>query len=221
VAQTTVLAAIATAFGMWLGPPVGLGALVRRSNASRGRRLALAALGGICVGALILALEAVLFAPLLPTDLSAEAAQRVAPWMGALASVYGAVDEEVLLRLGVMTLLAWALSHVGRRRTEMADSLMWVSVVGAALLFGAGHLPATAALTPLTPIVMIRTIALSGLGGVLYGWLYWRQGLALAMVAHGGTDLVLHVLAPILVGRAYGGDEYDRRDSETRSSGRG
>jgi membrane protease YdiL (CAAX protease family) len=43
---------------------------------------------------------------------------------------------------------------------------------------------------------------LNGIGGLLYGWLYWRQGLTLAMVAHGGTDLVLHVLAPMVVGRA-------------------
>jgi hypothetical protein len=27
--------------------------------------------------------------------------------MGLLASMYGAIDEEVLLRLGVLTLLAW------------------------------------------------------------------------------------------------------------------
>jgi membrane protease YdiL (CAAX protease family) len=116
--------------------------------------------------------------------------------------VYGAIDEEVLLRLGVMTFLAWALSRSAGRRAVMPDALMWVSVVAAALLFGAGHLPATAALAPLTPIVVARAILLNGIGGVLYGWLYWRHGLALAMVAHGGTDLVLHVLAPILVGRA-------------------
>lgn len=122
--------------------------------------------------------------------------------MGLLASLYGAIDEEVLLRLGVMTFLAWALARLSGHKPALATLLMWVSIVGAALLFGAGHLPAVAALTPLTAIVVARTVLLNGLGGVLYGWLYWRYGLAMAMVAHGGTDVVLHVLAPILVGRA-------------------
>lgn len=203
VMQTSLLAAIAAACGLWLGPRVGLGApMVRQSAAPLGRRLALAAVAGIGMGALLLALEALVFAPRLPTDISAEVGQRVAPWMGLLASVYGAVDEEVLLRLGVMTFLAWALSRPGGRHAGMSSSLMWVSIVGAALLFGAGHLPATAALAPLTPVVVARAILLNGLGGLLYGWLYWRQGLVLAMIAHGGTDLVLHVLAPIFLGRA-------------------
>jgi hypothetical protein len=176
--------------------------MIRQSHVPLGRRLALAAAAGVGVGALLLGLETLVFAPRLSTDLSAEAGQRVAPWMGLLASVYGAIDEEVLLRLGVMTFLAWALSRSAGRRAVMPDALMWVSVVAAALLFGAGHLPATAALAPLTPIVVARAILLNGIGGVLYGWLYWRHGLALTMVAHGGTDLGLHVLAPILVGRA-------------------
>jgi hypothetical protein len=31
-----------------------------------------------------------------------------APWVALLGPIYGAVDEEVLLPLGVMTVLAWA-----------------------------------------------------------------------------------------------------------------
>jgi hypothetical protein len=203
VVQTSVLAAMATACGLWLGPRVGLGpALLRPSAAPLARRVVATLIAGMGVGMLILTLEVLVFAPRLPSDLSAEAGQRVAPWMGLLASVYGAIDEEVLLRLGVMTFLAWALARVSGRQAVVPSSLMWVSVIAAALLFGAGHLPAVAALTPLTPIVVVRTVLLNALGGVLYGWLYLRHGLALAMVAHGGTDLVLHVLAPILAGRA-------------------
>ena len=64
----------------------------------------------------------------------------------------------------------------------------------AAVLFGLGHLPATAALLPLTPAVVARAVVLNGIAGVVFGWLYWRRGLEAAMVAHFCADLVLHVL---------------------------
>ena len=176
--------------------------MLRRSEVPVRRRAAFAAVAGIFIGALIVTLDAVLFAPRLPTDLAADVGQRVAPWMGLLASIYGAVDEEVLLRLGIMTFLASGLARLtGSGRTD-PQWLVWTSLLGAAVLFGVGHLPATAVLARLTPIVVVRAVVLNGLGGVLYGWLYWREGLALAMVAHAGTDLVLHVLAPMMVGRA-------------------
>ena len=47
-----------------------------------------------------------------------------------------------------------------------------------------GHLPAIAALTPLTPIVILRTVGLNALLGLAFGWLFWRRGLEHAMVAH-------------------------------------
>ena len=64
----------------------------------------------------------------------------------------------------------------------------------AAVVFGLGHLPATAALLPLTPAVIARAVVLNGIPGVVFGWLFWRRGLEAAMVAHFGADLVLHVL---------------------------
>jgi hypothetical protein len=38
--------------------------------------------------------------------------------------------------------------------------------------------------------------------GVVCGVLYWRHGILAAVFAHFCADLVLHVLAPIVVGRA-------------------
>ena len=67
-----------------------------------------------------------------------------------------------------------------------------------ALLFGAGHLPTTATLMPLTPLVITRALLLNGLGGIVFGWLYWKRGLLAAMLAHFSADIVLHVIAPAL-----------------------
>jgi hypothetical protein len=47
------------------------------------------------------------------------------------------------------------------------DPQMWTAVVAMALLFRAGHIPATATLLPLTPWVIARPLVLNGIGGVV------------------------------------------------------
>jgi len=111
--------------------------------------------------------------------------------VGFLASFEGGITEELLLRLFVMSAVVWLLTRIWRRGPP---AVFWVANLVAAVLFGLGHLPATAALVPLTPIVVTRAIVLNGLAGVVAGWLYWRRGLESAMVAHFAADIVLHVV---------------------------
>jgi membrane protease YdiL (CAAX protease family) len=69
----------------------------------------------------------------------------------------------------------------------------------AAIIFGLGHLPSTARITALTGIVVVRAIALNGVGGIIFGWLYWKKGLESAMIAHFSADIVLHIITPLFV----------------------
>lgn len=118
-------------------------------------------------------------------------------WRGALASFYGATVEEVQARLLVVSLLMWLLARLcrGHARTWMFAA----AIVGAALLFGAGHLPAAAAAgLAASPLAMARIVALNAVAGLLFGWLFWRRGLEHAMLAHFCADLVLHVAWPLL-----------------------
>jgi len=135
------------------------------------------------------------FAPHLPEALRAISAPPA--WQGFLAAFYGGINEELLMRLGLMTLLAWAGAKVtGQERP--GGGAMWTANVLAALLFGAGHLPTLAALAPLTAIVVVRTVLLNAIAGVAFGRLYLRHGLLAAMVAHFSADIVLHVIASTL-----------------------
>ena len=117
-----------------------------------------------------------------------------------LASFYGAIGEEIIMRLFFMTLIVWLFSRAGKSKGEISNNthLMWWAIIFAALAFGLGHLPATAALTTLTPLVIIRALLLNGMGGMVFGWLYWKRGLEFAMIAHFSADIVLHVLFPLL-----------------------
>jgi hypothetical protein len=207
LASAVVLVAGAAALGLWLGPQVGLGAPLllqwlsgEPAAAHRVRATVLpSALAGIATGAAVLLLDVFVFAPRLPRDVAAGGAQTTTTtwWQGLLASLYGGLDEEILLRLGLMTLLVWLGARLTRARRPR-DAVYWAGNVLAALLFGLGHLPATAALVPLTPLVVARALALNGIGGVVFGWLYWRQGLLAAMLAHFAADLVLHAISPML-----------------------
>lgn len=202
--QNLVLGAVAAGLGLWLGGKVGLGAPILRAwlagepdaGARFRSQLLPAGVAGVASAIVILVLELGIFAPRLA--ISPEVGTGPPPWQGFLASFYGGINEEILLRLGMMTLFVWIGAKLTRTDRPGAG-VMWTANVLAAVLFGLGHLPATAAIISLTPLVVTRALVLNGLAGVVFGWLYWQRGLLAAMVAHFSADIVLHVLAPLLV----------------------
>jgi membrane protease YdiL (CAAX protease family) len=126
--------------------------------------------------------------------------QNLAPvWQKLLAAVYGGVSEEILMRLFLMTLLVWIGMKVFRQKQPHKAGII-VSIFLAAIIFGLGHLPITAALTDLTPIIVLRAVVLNGVGGIVFGWLFWKKGLESAMIAHFTTDIFLLTLLPLLFG---------------------
>jgi hypothetical protein len=206
--QGVVVAAITGGLGLWLGPKVGLGAPDLRGmlhgEPGSGRRvlsaLPLAAGLGVAFGVVALALEAG-FVPLLPEAVqrSFEEASIPPPWEGFLASIGAGVNEEILFRLGLMTLFVFLGAKLLRQGERPAAGVLWTAMVLATLLFGAVHLPQAAALGGGLPASLVAFVLLgNGLGGVVFGWLYWKRGLVAAVTAHFAADIVLHVIAPAI-----------------------
>ena len=111
---------------------------------------------------------------------------------------YGGITEELMLRWGFMSVVAFAIWRLTRRRpVPLAPAKMWSAIVLGALVFGIGHLPAVQTLVRLTPIVVTRTILLNALAGIAFGWLFWRRGLEVAMVAHASTHVGFALLDPL------------------------
>lgn len=105
------------------------------------------------------------------------------------AVVYGGVIEEVMLRLFFMSLLAFLLQKLFRKGSGTTGLLIAANVI-AALLFAAVHLPATAMLMGLTPMILFRCFLLNGGLGLAFGWLYRKFGLRYAMLAHAGCHII-------------------------------
>ena len=68
-----------------------------------------------------------------------------------------------------------------------------------ALLFAAGHLPSTVAMTPLTPILIIRCFLFNGGLRLCFGYLYRKYGIGYAMISHGLCHLISDVIMIIFI----------------------
>ena len=201
--QTGILAGVLGWIGLRAGDALGLGAPVLEAwLEGRAPTLGpvLARVGvGILLGLGIAAADVGVLLPLLPDA----PVPQPPPLLALGATLYGAVVEEILLRVFVLGGLAWLLSLPARRAGRLATWEVPAAVVLAALLFGIGHLPTAAAIWPLTPLVVARIVGLNLLLGIPFGLAYTRVGLLAAMALHGGADLGLHVIpALVLAGGA-------------------
>lgn len=201
-----LLLAIGVAGGIRLAPRLGLTSLLDDWAATGAPvlprlkpHLRVAVLTGVAGGATLVILD-LLLAPWVAAGVQVAGSGQgmsIAALVGGM--IYGGVTEELMLRWGLMTFLAWVGWRVlARGRGAAGASIMWGAIVGSAIAFGLGHLPAVAALAPLTLPLVLRTVGLNALGGVIFGWLYWRRNLEAAMVAH-ATFHVVFAAANLLV----------------------
>ena len=202
-AQNLVLFAVVVFFGLLLSKQLSLGltilpGLLEGENKSKELKVILlpSIVLGVLAGVLIVLLS-IPFNRLIPEfqDISIS----IPAWKALLASFYGGIAEEVLLRLFVVSLLVWITFKIKKTNGRPTDFGIWFSIVLAAVIFGLGHLPATAQIVPLSGIVITRAIVLNGIGGIIFGWLYWKKGLESAIIAHFSADIVLHIITPFVI----------------------
>jgi membrane protease YdiL (CAAX protease family) len=194
-----LLLAGGVALGVWLAPKVGLVSLTAE-RAVTGAPIwpQLRSQAPFAVGAgLLLAPITVLLDLAFQPHLGAAWAQAVTnaeepETVGTLISalLYGGITEELMVRWGFLPLVAWAGWRLFQRgRSVPGAAVMWSAIVFSALLFGLGHLPVVSVLVPLTPVIVLRTVVLNAVGGLLFGWLFWRRSLEAAMLAHASANL--------------------------------
>lgn len=112
----------------------------------------------------------------------------------------GGIIEEVIMRLFFMSLITLVISKLFyKNKKEIPVKVYVIANILAALLFAAGHLPSTATMTILTPLIVFRCFLFNGGLGLAFGYLYRKYNIGYAMIAHGFAHLIADTLMIIFI----------------------
>lgn len=193
IVQSLILLTAASTVGLLASRSIGL------QMKSDPKKLIIAILIGLVAGFLIIGIEKFIFSSHLPEALVESSNTALPLWKRFLASFYGGITEEILMRWFLLSGILWLLTRFWHGPSnQVVIAAFWTANIIVALLFGLGHLPATEMLTELTPLIISRALILNGIAGLMFGWIFWKYGLAAAMVSHFCADIVLHVIGPML-----------------------
>jgi membrane protease YdiL (CAAX protease family) len=195
--QTFILMAVAIVAGLWAAPKLGFDShLVNRVTDGSALLESIQsefkpALGvGGAIGVMLIVAERI--APEISNGEEYEMSVELLVQSVPLRLFYGGITEELLLRWGVMSLivlLVWRLH--GRRGDSPSAGIVWIGIVIAAILFGVGHLPMAASIYgALTVEVLAFVVGANAIGGIGFGWLFWRYSLEAAIIAHAFAHVV-------------------------------
>ena len=156
-------------------------------------------LGVGAAAAIVILLLDQLMQPVLPEALRATNNTEPSGLNLLTAMFYGGITEEILMRWGLMSLLVWIAWKGLKQGVRLpSQGIYQGAIVLAALAFGLLHLPATAAVVPLTPLVIIRALLLNGIAGIAFGWLFWQYSLEAAMLSHASFHVFSFALSLLL-----------------------
>ena len=192
--QTVGYAAVCGFVGCLLASNLGLWKPIRFEKEQLLKALLYSLAGGV-----LFSLDKWTFGRWIPeVGASYEAPITVNNWLGSV--LYGGVVEELMLRLFFMSLIAWLIWKIFFRQAEKVPVKVLVAAnLVAALLFAAGHLPATWVLFgELTPMILLRCFLLNGSFGLLFGYLYRKFGIQYAMVSHAMFHIVSKLIWTIV-----------------------
>ena len=190
--QTVGYALICGFFGYILADKIGL---IKPFKPEKSKLLVTFSLS--LIGGVVFSLDYWVFGNLIDGIKEADAAGLTPE--GVIASVlYGGVIEEVLLRLFLMSIIAFILWKIFARDYDRDSIPAWVFITAnivAATLFAAGHLPATLAIFgELSPLLLFRCFLLNGGFGLIFGWLYRKYGIVYAMISHA----LFHIVSKLI-----------------------
>lgn len=193
--QGLLITFIATLIGVKLARKVNL----KLNFKFEKKALVLAIVIGFATALIITGSDRFIFAKYLPSKITTYVFSPIYLITGVL---YGGIIEEILLRLLVMSffvLILWKLFAKSKDNLNIPNWIYITAIILASTLFAAGHIPFTEQLIGLSTPILIRCFVLNGVGGIGFGYLYWKKGLAYSMYAHAATHVFMQaIFMPIL-----------------------
>ena len=184
VIMTVVYATVLGFFGWIISEKIGLARPIKFQKKNLIPVLVISMIGGV-----VFSLDAWTFGQWIPEVGSGYAATGsfdIGTWVASV--LYGGVIEEVMMRLfcmGLFVLIGWKLFFRGKTEMEIPVGCFVFANILSALLFAAGHLPATiVSFGGLTPLLVFRCFLMNGAFGLIFGRIYRKHGIQYAMLAH-------------------------------------
>ena len=114
---------------------------------------------------------------------------------------YGGVIEEVMMRLFLMSFIAFVIAKIFyKTEKNIPIKVFVIANIISATAFALGHLPATIQLFgKLDALLLFRCMVLNGGFGLAFGWLYRKYGIQYSMMAHFGCHLVSKMIWLIFI----------------------
>ncbi|MEJ8590394.1 CPBP family intramembrane metalloprotease [Riemerella anatipestifer] len=146
-------------------------------------------LGGILSGVL-LSLTGIIFKPMLPKEFIV-LGETLQPTLTA-RFLYGGLTEEILMRFGVMTFVTWIASKILNGTQPI---VYWIGIIIASVIFAIGHFPITYQAVENPSFGLLSYVFIgNSVGGIIFGWLYWKKGLESAFIAHICTHIIMIIV---------------------------
>ena len=194
---------IALVIGFFIAHKVGLKSVIIHPHARETSKsdwikgIKLAIILGVIAGAALKGLD-YLFQPYLPDSLI-DTLEPYSVLKLLTALLYGGIVEELLMRFGLMSLLVFIFWKLFDRKSAKPSNWIFIlAIIIIALLFALGHYGITALATEMTALIWFQMIFTNSLGGLFFGWIYWKYNLELAMLSHMVAHIAINVLILIV-----------------------
>lgn len=197
--QTISYAVVFGFFGYIIADKIGLIKSFKVEKAVLLKNLVISVIGGL----VFIALDYFVFAPFIPVVAESYDTMQISPGSYVsmlIASVtYGGVVEEIMLRLffmSIISLILWKIFFRKYDKENIPTKVFVIANILSAMFFAAGHLPATiATFGGITAMILIRCFVMNGAAGLLFGYMYRKNGIQYAMLAH----IMFHVVMKLVV----------------------
>ena len=162
-----------------LDVPVAKG-LIRNQKKGNIRKIIIFGVAGGIIAGISIVLVGAVYEPFLPKEFL-KLGENIQTSL-AVRFLYGGITEEIMMRFGLMTFIVWLLSSLFK---SLNVKMYWAGILVASLLFAIGHFPVVfQALGSPSALLLSYIVLGNSIGGIIFGWLYWKRGLESAFIAH-------------------------------------